>query len=209
MPITNDPIRTIRRPAIKGKTEWVCLYCDKPIARNVTGVCKACLTGAPRIACQKCGAKCPLTLSQLCDFCAPIAHPAEAVELEKNGVKLCGSMKRETYGKRGIQNELILSCDLPNGHNGKHSQTRGKVTHRWENVQRPKSGRPKKPRKVTTRKVARVKQKRCHAPTLSGSFRCARSRRHKGRHQYTFQGKWYEWSDGDMRIRQLSKVVAQ
>jgi len=115
------------------KLEWACLHCDTPIAKNKTGLCKACLVKRPYTLCSNCKAECRIRDNKLCNRCSPITNPAPPVEFMKDGVKLCCVTKHEVYGG-GIQNDIFLCCQLSDEHEGRHSQQRYGVTHEWGRI---------------------------------------------------------------------------
>lgn len=224
------PLSPKRRP--KPELKWSCKRCNTPIAENKSNLCKACFKKRPLIFCKKCGKKCRARRNELCNRCAPIWYKAPAVEFVKDGVKLCCFTRHESYGK-GIQKDIFLTCQLPEGHLGRHAQVRGKVTHEWGsicgalNLSRPCvlpkghiephrilkgltwGNEPPPEKKVVpiAKKVLAVKvsNKRCNVLTFSGSFHCVLRRGHLGRHAYKFQGQWFDWSDRDTRVRQVKK----
>jgi hypothetical protein len=215
----------------------VCIHCGASIRENKTDLCRTCFNTRPLVACKSCGAKCRAKFTQLCDTCSPIIFPASPVEFTKEGVKLCCSIKHEVYGS-GIQNQIFLCCQLPDGHEGRHAQKRGEITNEWglpceaRHHNRPcvyaeghrglhkcrtrgqvstfTWGEAPVQKRTTKKSVVRVVtvKKLCNAPTYSGSFHCIRKRGHSGRHLYSFQGRWYSWSDSDKRVRQERRNLA-
>jgi len=220
----------------KPELNWACKHCSVPIRENKTHLCKSCFQKRPRIFCKNCGKKCRSRRNGLCNRCAPIWYKAPPVEFVSGGVKLCCSTRHESYGK-GIQKDIFLTCQLPEGHTGRHTQKRGNITREWgticgaRNLNRPcilprkhqgphktsqgvtwgERQTPKKKTVLKNKKVRAVKtsKKRCNVLTFSGSFHCIRRRGHSGRHVYKFQGRLFDWSDKDTKVRQVTKDFYQ